>query len=263
MLRRQVTKILLNSLSSDCVTAVTGGYEIKGFGPIYTADVADCTYACKSDGTLQVTNVAVVIPETCECPYTWEMTTVCQPSLEDGTNYEINNTFTIRRLYQYEDPSGATPTATATANAIAAMINADPNACVTAESNAINPSVTAGTIKLTAKYAAKPFLVATPSGTVTYSTAGVTPLMSDTWMAKQFPLQMGSFGSQPTVAIPGVDYCLFRFVLKTTTQDISAANHYNDYLAEVEFYVNSAAGAGYTAWLNAMSVLMPDCDTWS
>ena len=102
-----------------------------------------------------------------------------------------------------------------------------------------------------------------PSGTVTYSTAGVTPLMSDTWMAKQFPLQMGSFGSQPTVAIPGVDYCLFRFVLKTTTQDISAANHYNDYLAEVEFYVNSAAGAGYTAWLNAMSVLMPDCDTWS
>lgn len=254
MLRRQVTKVLLNSLSSDQIVALTagGGYEIKGFGPIYTSQISSCTYACAAAGTKQVTEVTVVIPTTCECPYTWELTTVCQPSLEDGTNYEINNTFTVRRLYTYESPSGANPTLQETANAIAAMIMADPNACVTAVSDNVSK------VTLTAKDAAKPFIAVTPSGTVNTTTVHVTPLMSDTWMAKQFPLQMGSFGSQPTVAIPGVTYCLYRAVLTSTAQDISAANHYNDYLAEVEFYVNSGS-ANYAAWQTAWHTMAGTC----
>jgi hypothetical protein len=253
--------MLFNSLTADTVQALAGntGVFIEGYGNILAADVVDCFKACYAAGVKQVTNVAVSIPTSCECPYVWELTTLCQPSQEDGTNYEIANTFPVRRLYQYEDPSGANPTATATADAIAAMINSDANACVTAESNATNILVPAGTIKLTAKYAGKPFQAFTPSGTVTLVTANTTTVMSDTWMAKQFPLQMGSFGSQPTVSIPGVAYCLFSFVIKTDAQDISAANHYNDYYTEVQFFVNSSASNYAADWRNTMNTVFSTC----
>ena len=245
--------MLFNSLTATTANSFTGGVSITGYGSILTSQVVGCSLACYNVGVKQRATVLVKIPTTCECPYTWEMTTVCQPSLEDGTNYEINNTFTNRRLYQYETPDGSTPVDTTTAAAIAANINADPNACVTA-------TIVGATITLIAKEAGKPFLVATPSGTVTYTVANVTPLMSNTWMAKQFPLQMGSFGSQPTVAIPGVQYCLYRLVLNTSVQDISAANHYNDYMTEVEFYVNSG-DANYAAWQTAMAPLTHSLST--
>lgn len=249
--------MLLNSLTADTVQVISGGVFIEGYGNILASQVVDCFKACYSAGVKEVTNVVVTIPTSCECPYVWELTTLCQPSQEDGTNYEINNTFPVRRLYQYEDPAGGTPTASATAAAIAAMINSDANACVTADG-----TTTPGTIVLTAKYAGKPFQAFTPSGTVTLVTPNTTTQMSDTWMAKQFPLQMGSFGSQPTVAIPGVAYCLFSFTINTSTQDISAANHYNDYLTEVQFFVNSSLSNYAADWRNTLDTAFPACTTF-
>ena len=263
MLRRQITKMLFNATTSDTVHALTGGgYNIKGYGPITASQISSCTYALANAGVAQVSTVTVAIPTTCECPYVWELTTLCQPSQEDGTNYEINNTFSVRRLYQYEDPAGGTPTVEATANAIGAMINNDPNACVTAAYHAINVGVPVGDIEFTAKTIGKPFQLYTPSGTVAYTGGsnhvGVTATMSDNWMAKQFPIQVGAFGSQPTIAIPGVTYALYRLVLTTSIQDISAANHYNDYQAEVEFYVNTASSS-YAAWVTAFHALSATC----
>ena len=257
MLRRQVTKMLFNSLTTDTVQVITGGVFIEGYGNILAAQVVDCFKACTAAGTKEISNVVVTIPTSCECPYVWEMTTLCQPSQEDGTNYEIDNTFPVRRLYQYEDPAGGTPTAAATAEAIAAMINADPNACVTADGTS-----TAGTIELTAKTAGKPFQAFTPSGTVTIPTPNVTAVMSSNWMAKQFPLQMGSFGSQPTVVIPNTAYCLFSFTINTSAQDISAANHYNDYLTEVQFFVNFTDPNYAAYWRTTMDTAFPACTTF-
>ena len=258
MLRRQITKMLFNATTSDTVHALTGGgYNIKGYGPITASQISSCTYALANAGVAQVSTVTVSIPTTCECPYVWELTTLCQPSQEDGTNYEIQNTFPVRRLYQYEDPAGGTPTVSATAEAIAAMINSDANACVIADG-----TTTPGSIILTAKTIGKPFQLYTPSGIVAYTGGsnhvGVTATMSDNWMAKQFPIQVGAFGSQPTIALPGVTYALYRLVLTTGVQDISAANHYNDYQAEVEFYVNTASSS-YAAWVTAFHALSATC----
>ena len=248
--------MLFNSLTTNTVQVITGGVFIEGYGNILAVNVVDCFKACYAAGTKQVSTITVSIPTSCECPYVWEMTTVCQPSLEDGTNYEINNTFPVRRLYQFEKPDGSNPTNADTVVAIAAMINADPNACVTATSDGIS------VITLTAKEAGKPFIAVTPAGTVATPTPNVTTQMSDTWMAKQFPLQMGSFGSQPTVTIPGVEYCLFSFTINTSAQDISAANHYNDYLTEVQFYVNSDLSNYAADWRNTLDTAFTACTTF-
>jgi hypothetical protein len=83
------------------------------------------------------------------------MTVETKPNLN---NYEVQTTFPAIRTYCYEDPAGGTPTSAATAAAIAASVNADPFAPVTA-------TVAGSTITLTGK-AGINFNVYTGSGTV-------------------------------------------------------------------------------------------------
>lgn len=254
MLRRQVENILINSLSATTLVQIggncTGKVQIAGYGEIDNSKIWSCFFKCATPGRLKVVSVTVVIPSSCECPYEWSLTTVCYPNLLLGSRYEVANTFNVPRLYTYEDPAGGTPTASATAAAIAANINADKYACVTAL--AIGAVIT-----LTAKTTDHQFDAYTPSGSVSIANPGARPILPASELWKLFPIQPGQFGSMPDLTNCGV-YCQYQFQLKDKIQDISAASHYNDYYSEVNFYVNNSNVAQYNQfWHNIMICNFP------
>jgi hypothetical protein len=254
MLRRQVENILVNTLSASTLVQIggncTGKVQIAGFGEIDNSMVTSCFFKCSTNGRLKVVSVTVVIPQSCECPYEWALTTVCYPNLELGSRYEVNNTFNVPRLYTYQDPAGGVPTATATAAAIASNINADKYACVTA--TAIGAVIT-----LTAKDTDHQFDAYTPSGSVNIVNPGARPILSASELYKLFPIQPGQFGAQPDLTNCGT-YCQYHFELTDTIQDISAASHWNDYRTEINFYVNNSNVAQYYQfWHNIMICNFP------
>src|SRR3972149_4094144 len=248
MLRRQPERILINSLSANTVIGDASGVLNEGYGEILLADVINSYCDCPSPCVAQITTVLITIPDSCECPYEWPLTIRCKPRLQ---SYEVQQTFGSTKYYGYSDPAGGVPTADTAGPAIAAAINADPTACVTATYDAGTDTLT-----LTEKDCSQTagFDAFTESGTVTLDTAHVEEVLSADYMHKLFPIKVGVFGSNPNLPSCG-DYCVWHFVIRKScdAQDISAANHYNCYEQEVYFYVNKN-DANYEAyWVTEMN----------
>ena len=232
MLRRQADRILINTIDPASITNVTANVQltIEGYGVLNVANQIASHKSCTEPGKDKVMTIDVAIPTSCECPYEWCMTVECLPNLR---NYEVQTTFPSIRTYCYEDPAGGTPTAAATAAAIAASINADPFACVTA-----------GVLGTVITFIAKPgvnFNVYTASGTVATTTPLVRAILDGETMARMFPIRWGLQGAQPTLPIPGEEYCEYHFVIRglEEVQDVDGANHWNNYEKEVYFYVRA------------------------
>lgn len=232
MLRRHADRILINTINPAQITNVVPNVSltIEGYGDLTVTGQVESHKACTAAETPKEVDVDVVIPVSCECPYEWCMTVETLPNLK---NYEVQTTFPAIRTYCYEDPAGGTPTAAVTAAAIAASINADPFASVTA-------IVVGTTITLTGKPGVN-FNAYTASGTVTVVTPYVKAVLDAEYMTRLFPIRHGMFGSQPNLPVLGDSYCEFHFTIRkqSDVQDVDGANHWNDYEKEVYFYVRS------------------------
>lgn len=232
MLRRHADRILINTINPDIITNVSAGVAvtIEGYGILTVAGQIESHKTCTTAETPKEVTVGVVIPVSCECPYEWCLVVECLPNTR---LYEVQNTFSATRTYCYEDPAGGTPTAAATAAAIVASINADPFACATAVLDTTD-------IVLTGK-AGHNFNAYTASGTVTVDAEFVAAILDSEYMARVFPIRHGSFGSQPTLPIPGENYCEYHFRImgNNDQQDVDGASHWNSYEKEVYFYVRS------------------------
>lgn len=255
MLRRPIKNVLINSFDANTVQQIggncTGSVNIEGYGPILNSNVLSCYFRCNTLGINRTIAVTVVIPNSCECPYEWGLTTVCYPSDLYSTRFKIENTFNNPIYYAYQDPAGGVPTANATAAAIAAMINADPNACVTA----FNVPSTA-VITLTSKDPSHSFDAYTPSGSVAIVNAGTRPVLTNSELNALFPIQPGQFGSQPDLTICG-SYCEYSFVIQSAIQDVTGPSHYEDYQTEVRFYVRKDLAQYNQWWHNPMVCNFP------
>ena len=243
MLRRQPENILINSLSATTVTTITGGVNIEGYGDLLEAEILECYIKCIDDCTLKVVTVVIAVPTTCECPFEWTITIKCKP---DGS-YETQETFPVERLYNYTDPAGGVPAVDDVGAAIAANVNADPYACVTASYDSGS-----NTLTFTAKDCEHNFDVFTPFITgngIDVVTPFTPAFLTDKKLAQMFPIKPGSFGSRPALTNCG-DYCIYHFKLRSTNdvQDISAANHYNGYEREVNFVVKSDLATYDAQW---------------
>ena len=86
-LRRPPNKILVNALDSETVKVVGGVIYIQGFGSFLPADVANCFKACPEDAVAKIVTHEVAIPDSCECPASYQLTIICNPDL---TEYETN-----------------------------------------------------------------------------------------------------------------------------------------------------------------------------
>lgn len=249
MLRRHADRIILNSIDPAIITNVTPNVSltIEGYGILNVANQIESHKTCASAETPQEVTVEVVIPTSCECPYEWCLNIECKPDLQ---NYEVQTTFPAHRLYCYEDPAGGTPTANATAAAIAAQINADPYACVTA-------TVAAATITLTSKPGAC-FNAYTASGNVAVTQPYVAAVLDAEYLCRLFPIQHGHFGAKPILPLPGEDYCEYHFTIRglEDVQDVDGANHWNEYEKEVYFYVR-ANDPNFAAFDGPVAGLIP------
>lgn len=263
MLLRQPERILVDNLSASTVTAVSGGVNVAGYGTILSAEILDAYCQCPSDCVAQVTVVCITIPESCECPYEWPLTIKSRPCT---TSYEVQNTLPQSKYYGYQNPSGATPTANETATAIAANINADPNAIVSATvgtfiANVFTPASNGTCIRLTELDCDLTcgFDAYSEAGTITTTTEHENGILTSTVMAKLFPIQWGHVGARPSIAYCGT-YCVFHFRLRKAcdVQDISQANAFNCYEQEVYFYVQSSNAADFaTYWNDEMQAAFP------
>lgn len=236
MLRRIPEKIILDDLSSPTLITVgpNGEICIEGYGCIPPGNVTNCYLQCPQNCVPQVTQVTVVIPQSCECPYEWCVTITGKPCL---WSYEVQQTFGSRKVYCFQDPSGGTPTAAQVAAGIAANINADPFAVVTA-------TAVGAVITLTEKDCNSTcgFEAFTDSGAVVSVTPHQDGILTSIQLAKLFPIQWGHAGARPSLAYCG-PYCAFCFTIKENcaVQDIDQANAYNCYEREVCFYINQNA----------------------
>jgi hypothetical protein len=250
MLRRQPERIIFNSLDANTVIPITGGVTIKGYGDILLADIVNAYCQCPSACVAQVTTVTITVPTTCECPYEFPLTIKCLPCLQ---SYEVQQTFGSTKYYGYQDPAGATLTATQYAAAVVIAINADPTACVTATS-------LAGVITLTEKdcNATCGFQAFSDSAVMLTTTPHSNAILSANELAKLFPIQWGHPASRPTLTYCG-NYCVFHFVIRKdcSIQDIDMANAYQCYEQEVYFYVNNAETDYTTFWFTEMFAAFP------
>jgi len=257
MLRRHADKLLINGdYAAELVLNDTGNppgqneVVLRDYGSLKDLYTISAAHACTDAGTAEEVTVEVVIPESCECPYEWCLTIVCLPNLP---LYETYNTFPSSKVYCYEDPAGGTPTDTATAAAIAASINADPFACVTA-------TVVGATITLASIAGATTgFQAYTASGVVTTTVAFVPPTLDTDAMARIFPIQAGAFGTIPALPVRGATYCKWNITIRNQeqVQDVDGANHWNAYEKEVDIYVLNDGSADYLALAAALDFIVP------
>lgn len=250
MLRRHADRILINTIDPAIITNVSAGVSvtIEGYGTLTVAGQVESHKTCTESEDPKVVTVDVLIPVSCECPYEWCMTVECLPNTK---TYEVQTTFPALRTYCYEDPAGGTPTAAATAAAITASINNDPFACVTA-------AVLGTTITLTGKPGGHNFNAYTASGAVVVTNPYTPAILDSEYMARLFPIRPGHFGSQPTLPIPGEDYCEYHFRImgNNDVQDVDGASHWNSYEKEVYFYIRSN-DANFAAFDGPVAGLIP------
>lgn len=255
MLRRQTEKVLLNILTATSARASGTQLFIEGYGGILdnTSMILQATRTCTTPCTKQETDITVVIPTSCECPYEWGLTIKTFPR---PLSYEVQQTFGKSIFYGYSDPAGGTPTAAATATAIIANINADPFSPVVASSGG------AGVITLVEKNCdyingTNGFGAYTDSGTVTPVTAHVEEVLGAGQMSKLFPILPGQFGANPTRPDGGT-YCKMTFVLRgdRNIQDIDMSSTYAAYEQDVDIYVNNR-DTDWPAFLATVQSIFP------
>ena len=256
MLLRPASKILVDNLSATSVVANSAGTGIiiENYGEILLSEVIDSYCQCPSACTSQRTVVCITIPDSCECPYEWPLLIRTLPCV---TSYEVQQTFGSSKYYGYQTPSGAAPTANQTAIAVAANINADPTATVSAiVGNYVAPNfipAASGTCLLLTEINCEltcGFQAFSDAATLTTGTAHVDAVLSTTHIAKIFPIQWGFVGSRPSLGMCGT-HCVYHLRLRKScdVQDISQANAFNCYEQEVYFYVNSTVVLSFnTFW---------------
>jgi hypothetical protein len=162
-------------------------------------------------------------------------------------SYEVQQTFGSSKVYCFQDPAGGTPTAAQVAAGIAANLNADPFAVVTATSVGAVITLTEKDCNSTCGFQAF-----TDSGSVVSITQHQDGVLTSIQLAKLFPIQWGFAGARPSIAYCG-PYCVFCFTIKENcaVQDISQANAYNCYEREVCFYINQNA-PNFQAFIDAL-----------
>lgn len=263
MLRRPALKKLINSFESDTVLVVDGKIHIKGFGSFKPSDVVACSKACHGDGQQKVVRLRVIVPESCECPETYDITVV---SLGDTTSYETDDTFDWSILKEYEHPVGSSFTAAEAAAGLTEQLNLDKyvSSILTAvQTNSTGTPDAAGEyITLTQKAGAPDFNVFNPAGTVVVVTPYIKERLSDKELAKIFPIKPGDFGSRPTLPICGT-YCRYTLKIRECCSDLSDAYDVSMDRAvqgtetEVEFYVNQDATNFAAYWDDKLTEQLP------
>ncbi|MEO7397229.1 MAG: hypothetical protein ABIW84_01560 [Ilumatobacteraceae bacterium] len=224
---------------------ITGGVTIQGYGDILLADILNAYCECPAACIPQVTTVTITVPVTCECPYEFPLLIKSLPCL---FSYEVQQTFGSDKYYGYQDPSGSTLTAAQYATAVAASINADPTAVVTAVAVGAVLTLTEKDCDATCGFQAF-----SSDAVIATTTPHTNSILSANQLAKLFPIQWGHPGSRPNLTFCGT-YCVYHFVLRKScdVQDISQANSYNCYEQEVYFYVNNSDCTAYNLWCTEM-----------
>lgn len=261
MLRRPILTKLLNSFESDTVQVVDGVIFIKGFGHFTPADVDACHKICASDAQRKVVRVQIIVPETCECPETYELTVVQLPDYE---LYETDTTFDVNFLKEYQHPVGGTFTAAQAAAGLVEQINLDKAIPVTAvQTNSSGTADPAGEyITLTSKTDESDYNVYNPAGTVTVVTPFKRARLNAKELSKKFPIQQGHFGARPNLAHCG-DYCRYYLKIRkccateSDSYDISMDRAIQGTEIEVEFYVNTGADDFDQFWGDILELYLP------
>jgi len=261
MLRRQADRILINNIDPAQIAnvVVNTSATILPWGDVTVALVNASHKSCTTACVPRAVTVEVLIPTTCECPYEWCLQVTCLPDLYD---YETHTTFPSPKVYCYQDPNGATPTAAAVCAAITAQINADPFACVTA-SCGVNTITLTGICdydynKAAVGFTTGNFDVFATSANIVETVPFVTAVLDSNYMNRLFPIPWGLQGAQPDLPLQGVSYCEyhFRIMLPAAEQDLDGASHWNDYEKDVYFYVRSL-DANFGAFDGPIAGLIP------
>jgi hypothetical protein len=252
MLRSPEIKKLINSFESDTIVVVDGIIHIKGFGSFKAIDVINCNRVCPKPGQLKKTLLHVVIPDSCECPETYEVTVVALPNYQE---YETDTTFDTMYFKEYEHPVGGTFTAAQAAAGLVEQINLDPAIPVTAiQADAGgNPDAAGEYILLTQKAGFAEYNAYNPAGTVVVTVPFVAEILSVRTLKKLFPIQFGHFGANPDLPNCG-EYCKYWLKIRDCCSNISDA--YDISMdrtpgateTEVEFYVNKDAAGWKALW---------------
>jgi len=214
--------------------------------------VVSWTTHCADEGATK--NVSICFPElgdSCECPSCLSVEIIVLPDL---TLYTTDETFEVRRIYEYCSPNGGPVDLALAVADIAAQINSDlyftgtataitdPGDAATACDLVSCPDAVAA-IEIVG-YTGQDYDVFAVEACVATSQAFARPFLTETDLKRTFPIKPGAFGSSPArdkIAC-GDDYCLDIAIIKhTDVQDIDSTNVEN-YLEEVYIYSPAASG---------------------
>lgn len=236
-------KKLFNSLTSTTVTVSGGVLTISGLGSFTIANIltGSCFRTCPTACTKGVYTITPVLPTTpCECPYEWMLTVQNRYCSNEG---HTDGMTPRSEVYGYNSPNGATPTVSDIIDNIVDEINSNPYSQVTATKTGPVGAYTA--MVLTEKDCDSDrgtcgYDVSISGGTVVTTTAHVEAVLKADDQLRKFPIQPGSFGSRPEVALCGA-YCVYRFTVKplTTIESETIDHGYLFKDGQFELWVNS------------------------
>ena len=246
MLRRQPEKLLLNADDVAAITNKSGAGEtaiavIPNFGEIDCSKVVSWTTSCQDEGTAKEVRVCFDEPgESCECPSCISIEVVILPDL---TLYTTDETFEVRRVYEYCSPNGGPIVLQTALEDIADQITNDLYFKATAEvtdgsGGCDDCDSVAGAIVITGYTGQNYDVYSADTCMIETETDFARPFLSETDLKRLFPIKPGAFGSSPArdkIACGGC-YCVDIAVIKhTDVQDIDSTNVEN-YLEEVYIY---------------------------
>ena len=259
MLRRQPEKLLLNAAEAAAIAegGAGGGVPsiavIPQFGEVACTQLVSWTQQCKDDGQAKDVNACFEDPaEGCECPSCISLEIIVLPDL---TLYTTDETFEVRRIYEYCSPNGG-PIVLADALAdLADQITNDLyfTGTATYEDDPVTAGICTpcttptGAIVITGHAGQDYDVYSADTCTIEVVNAFTRPYLTETDLKRLFPIKPGAFGSSPArdkIAC-GIDYCVDILVIKhEDVQDIDSTNVEN-YLEEV--YIYSPANGGGTS----------------
>lgn len=205
-------------LTPDEVKENANFLYVAGQTKIKKGSTSKCILKCVETGEPKEIKICPVVPETCECPYFWGMEIHTLPDLQ---NFGIEDTFRIRKFYEWGNPDGSTPTKAQVAENIVKLINADPSAPVTAEYDATGCSGEPAII-LTGKKNGNKYEVYAVASTITVVAPGVEDGLTPETLYKMFPIQHGKFGEIPPATFCA-NYCLLSATITDCCSTISDA----------------------------------------
>ena len=262
MLRRQPEKLLLNAAEVAAITNSAAAGEsaiavIPNFGEIQCSQLVSWNTQCTNAGTPAIDLICFeALGDSCECPSCISVELVILPDL---TLYTTDETFEVRRIYEYCSPNGGPIDLDLAVADIADQINNDLyfTGTAVAEGSGDTPETKCDAACATGTYVAnieitghagQDFETFTVDAKCVETTqAFVRPYLTETDLKRLFPILPGSFGASPErdkIAC-GIDYCVDIAVIKhEDVQDIDSTNVEN-YLEEV--YIYSPANGGGTS----------------